>query len=294
MDMPVKETNKTIRLPGGRQLGYAEFGLPEGRPVFIFHGTPGSRLDGLYVQESDLAVLNLRVIVPDRPGIGLSDAKPRRRISDWPGDMIRLATALGIEQFAIVGVTGGAPYAAACALAIPELLTGVAIVSGIAPLDVSETTHGMGMQGMYMRMAHRAPWLTWLVQSQVALRFHINPERALKHMWGNFAKSDQTTLARPELRQAFIATMKEAYRRGIRGVAAEMSLFMRSWGFRLQDIEMPVYLWQGGADINVPPAMGHYLAKAIPNCYARFYPNEGNMIFANRVDEIMRVLFVSA
>ncbi len=47
-------------------------------------------------------------------------------------------------------------------------------------------------------------------------------------------------------------------------------MYARPWGFRLQDITVPVYLWHGGADINVPISVGRYVAESIPDCTERF------------------------
>ncbi len=54
---------------------------------------------------------------------------------------------------------------------------------------------------------------------------------------------------------------------------------------------MEVHLWHGEADTNVPPAMGRYLAAAIPHCRPHFYRNEGHLLAVNRMKEIQAALF---
>src|SRR4030065_1994205 len=123
--------NQTIKLPDGRNLGYDEYGPPEGKPLLYFHGAPSSRLEWTIFSSQALAQkLNLRVIGPDRPGIGLSDYQEGRRIRDWPKDVTALADSLGLERFAMLSYSMGGPYGLATAASIPQRLTKVGILSG--------------------------------------------------------------------------------------------------------------------------------------------------------------------
>ncbi|MBU1879209.1 MAG: alpha/beta hydrolase, partial [Chloroflexi bacterium] len=119
-----------ILLPDGRRLSYAEYGDPAGAPVFLFRGTPSSRL-ACHPDDTIATDLGARVIVTERPGFGRSDFQPGRTLLDWPADVVALADALGLDRFAIVGTSGGGPHAAACAYRIPQRLTLAAIVSGV-------------------------------------------------------------------------------------------------------------------------------------------------------------------
>ncbi len=130
----MSQFTQRITLSDGRMLSYDEYGPADGAPLFYFHGTPSSRLEWRLFGGEPLATrLRLRVIAMDRPGMGLSTFQRGRRPSDWPADVAALADALGIERFAVLGFSGGGPYAAACAVALPTRLTSVAIVSGAAP-----------------------------------------------------------------------------------------------------------------------------------------------------------------
>src|SRR3990172_1314809 len=104
-----------VRLPDGRKLAYAEFGPPDGHPVLYFHGAPSSRLEPLFLGDAELVRLGLRVIAPDRPGMGGSDFQPGRGFSHWPADVVALADALGLGKFGVFGVSGGGGYVSACA-----------------------------------------------------------------------------------------------------------------------------------------------------------------------------------
>src|SRR5512136_816792 len=125
-------SGKTIRLRDGRRLGYVEFGDPAGKPIFHFHGYPGSRLEGRIIHAAAVKC-GARFIAVDRPGMGLSDFKPKRTILDWPDDVVELADFLQIDQFAVEGASGGGPYSLACARKIPDRLTHVGVLSGVDP-----------------------------------------------------------------------------------------------------------------------------------------------------------------
>lgn len=287
----IEAMDHTLRLRDGRTLGYLELGEPAAPPVMIFHGSPGSRLDGLYVDLAEMGTLRARVIVPDRPGLGLSDFQPGRTLRNWSADVRELADALGLGRFAVMGVSGGGPYAAVCAHDLAERLTMVAIVSGLAPLSTPGVTKGMGIGRYLFRLARWAPWLAERLMAPMGAQLQSGPEQVLRQVIASFAKPDQEVMnARPWLQQAFLRSLREVYRQGVRGVAHDMAVCARPWGFRLEDIRLPVDVWQGEADTNVPPAMGRYLAQAVPNARAHFFPGEGHFMFVNHVHEIFGAL----
>jgi pimeloyl-ACP methyl ester carboxylesterase len=254
-----------------------------------FHGFPGSRAEGQLGDEA-AKTSGVRVIALDRPGMGLSDFKPGRGFIDWPDDVSEVAEALGLERFAVLGISGGSPYAAACAMKFSRRLTGVGIASGIGPLNAPGATHGMSQQNrLLLQAVGRFPALSRLFAGAVAVQVK-QPDRAIEQVRRSFAAVDQPYLDRPELRKTLKASFSEAFRNGGRGPAWEMRLYARPWGFRLEDIEMPVHLWHGEQDANAPIAMGRHLASAIPDCHANFYPREGHLHFVERLTEILCAL----
>src|SRR5436190_10650714 len=127
---------REIKLRDGRVLAYAEYGSPGGLPIIHCHGTPSSRVEGDLIFDAAIAAeLGVRIIVPDRPGMGRSDFQPGRRIVDWPNDVLELAAALGLDRFAVLGESGGSPYAAACAALIPARVRALGLLGGVAPFD---------------------------------------------------------------------------------------------------------------------------------------------------------------
>ncbi|MEM8962720.1 MAG: alpha/beta hydrolase, partial [Acidobacteriota bacterium] len=135
-------SNATIELDDGRRLGYADLGTPEGVPFFFFHGTPGSRLG--HVEHDALATIpGVRLLLPERPGYGLSDPKPDRTLLDWARDVAQLADHLGIERFAVGGESGGGPHALACAAALGERVSMVILLASPAPASAPAATRNM-------------------------------------------------------------------------------------------------------------------------------------------------------
>jgi pimeloyl-ACP methyl ester carboxylesterase len=286
---------RSIRLADGRALGYAEYGDPGGRPIFDFHGNPSSRLGSKLLEEAARQV-GARVIGVDRPGIGLSDHKPDRKLLDWPDDVTQLADALGIDRFAAMGGSGGGPAALACAFKIPSRLIPTGVLFGPRPLGAWGATAGwsapMRIQAFVGR--HGPLGIIDLIMKALSLAMERNAGEAMANMARNLPEPDREAFARPGVRELGIATIREAFRSGSRGAALDYALSMRPWGFRLEDIRTPVHLWHGEADTTVPPAMGRYLASAIPNCRPRFLANEGHYsLIPNHAAEILETLLAA-
>jgi pimeloyl-ACP methyl ester carboxylesterase len=285
--------HQSITLANGRRLGFAEYGDPSGKPVLFFPGTPSGRLFH-HPDESIAASLGARVITVDRPGYGLSDFQRERALLHWPQDVVQLADALGIDRFAVAGISGGSPYVAACAFEIAERLTAAGIVSGLGPTDWQGATEGMPRERQVgVRLARRAPWLVrpvlWLL-----LNPHRSPRRFYERMVSQSAEVDRAILARPAVRAMLIKNWSEANRHGVRGYAWETVIFSHHWGFGLEYIAMDVHLWHGEEDASMPIDVGHYMASTIPNCHSTFVHNEGHFLLFEHWREIIGTMVASA
>lgn len=270
------QQDKLLKLRDGRTLAYTEHGDFTGKPVFFFHGNPGSRLMR-HPDESIPRSLGVRVITPDRPGYGLSDYQPGRRLVDFPDDVVQLADALGLQRFAVFGVSAGGPYAAACAWKLPERVTGAAVVSSPAPFDREDAYAGLSVA--YAGAYKTARWPAWLLryilnrQTRAALR---DPERTLTDTQERLSPDDRALLTRPDMRAQVINYRAEATRQGVRGMVTEAQILVRPWGFRLQDIQPEVHLWYWEADAAISVQMGRYLEAHIPHTVPHFLPDGGH------------------
>jgi len=280
----------TISLKDDRTLAYAEYGDPRGKPVFFFHGTPGSRL--FRPRDEVTTRLGVRLICVERPGYGESTFQPGRRILDWPQDITQLASHLGIENFAVAGHSGGGPYVEACAYALPDRVTAAAILSGAGPMNTPNATQGMTALNKFgLTVGRFIPWPLW--QMLIWIFFHRradDPAADIDRGTGHRPPADEAQVSRPEVREACIRSEVEAFRPGLRGIAWDTRLLTRPWGFHLEDIHVPVHLWHGTDDDATPISMGRYVAGQIPNCRTTFCEGEAHLLLFPHWEEILAAL----
>jgi pimeloyl-ACP methyl ester carboxylesterase len=282
-----------IRLRDGRRLAYAEYGDPQGKPIFFFHGTPGSRLFH-HPDASVAASAGARIIAIDRPGFGRSDFKPGRTLLDWPNDVVQLADALDIQRFAVMGYSGGGPYAAVCALCIPDRLTAAGLVSSIAPLDNPQITRGMqGMGHLFFSLDRHFPPLAKLGCWLMCTTWRHNPDLYFRSQINGLRNSQEAQTWLPKMKAMLTADFIEAVRAGTQGITWDLELLARPWDFHLHVITADVFLWHGESDTQAPLVMGKRLASAIPHCRATFFPKEGHWAIYSHWQEILTALVQS-
>jgi len=282
-----------MELPDGRSLSWIELGDADGVPVLGFHGTPGSSRQ-FAIDEKSLVGAGVRFIAPDRPGYGLSTYQRDRALVGWAQDVRQLADHLQIDRFAVIGVSGGGPHAAVCACLLPDRVRAAGLVSGVGPLGEPGAEEGMlGFNRLTARIARRARWPLvpmFSLTTAVARRW---PERAMKTFLRQVPDSDAETLSRPEVVDAFVDDLRHASRTTGRAAAQDMALFAHDWGFRLEDITVPVHLWQGDADRNVPAAHARLQAQHIPGAVLHECPGAGHLLVVDHMEEILRVVTAS-
>jgi pimeloyl-ACP methyl ester carboxylesterase len=279
-----EESQGTITLADGRTLAYAFFGDPDGFPVFHFHGWPGSRLEPALVDDVARAH-RLRVIGVDRPGMGRSTFKRRRRLYDWPADVVALADALGIRRFAVLGYSGGGPYAAATAHALPERVIAATIVAGAGP-DIS--VGWRGWRRSMARLTRRIPALAFPTVLWLRTTFRLAPRFTMR-LARRVAPAHVRRYLTPPVQEALATEVHEAFAQGLRGEYHDMKLYLRSWGFDLAEVRVPVRLWHGELDVIVPIDQGRQVAAAIPGCDARFV-EASHLILVERAGDILSAI----
>jgi pimeloyl-ACP methyl ester carboxylesterase len=279
--------HQIVELRDGRALAYAEYGSPAGRAIVYCHGVPSSRVEGDLILDSDKAsALGLRIIVPDRPGMGYSKMQPSRSIVDWPNDVLDLAGALGLDSFAVLGSSGGSPYALACGALAPDRVRVVGVLGGVAPADAPGVLASMsGPLRLMFRLARFAPALLRGMFRLNLRAVQRGGAKASERMVAWAPEPDRVLLQRAEVRDGFMACFVEACRQGPAGPALDMALIARPWGFELSAVQVPTLLWHGEQDRNVPVSAGRYLAGALSRCSPTFYPNDAHLSLPLRHQE---------
>ncbi len=287
---PSPSTDLTVTLPDGRRLGYAEYGDPKGTPIFGLHGTPGSRLM-FRIADDDARALNIRLLAPERPGFGISCYSPGRDLASYAQDLADFADALGIERFAVAGVSGGAPYAAACAALLGDRITALALVSPIGPMAGAERPPSIGF-GHYtaFRLLPRITPLIAAIFGIGRLAFLHAPGLIFGFLLSRAAPSDWAILRRPEVRRNLLSGVAEGCRPGIRAGLQEMVIFSRPWNVPLDRITAPTYLWQGLSDRNVPVSAALRLGKLIPQCRTCEIPGAGHYWVFDNIPHILETI----
>jgi pimeloyl-ACP methyl ester carboxylesterase len=286
----LEKENQQFSLRTGRRLGFAEYGDPQGLPLLYFHGWPSSRLEARCTDKS-AAALQIRVIAVERPGFGQSDFLPDRRMAQWAQDMLEFADYLKLSRFSVLGVSGGGPYAAACAALMPERLSSVLMVCSVGPADAPGALDGMvALNRWLLTFARTVPWLAQRTASLCMKAFWGKGHQAIpRQIEEKLPPADKAVLQNPELREILTEASREALRPGVEGPAWDGFLLGQPWGFDLRSIRIPVRLWHGERDNVVPVAMGRCLAKMIPGCDATFYPEDGHFSLPyGRVEEILQ------
>jgi pimeloyl-ACP methyl ester carboxylesterase len=273
------EVDRTLRARDGRQVGFATFGDPAGVPVFYFHGLASSRLEGALAHPIGLQ-RNVCLVAIDRPGYGLTDTRPGHRIADVADDVLAVAEALGHEQFCLVSVSTGGPFALATAARLPERVRAIALVSSPAPYSERSGLVGMDIRSraILVWMPRFAPWLLGPIWNRLAELSGSDPAGLLRMIADTMPSSERRAITSPEVAEVFMNASYEAFRTGTGGVVAEQRLLARDWGFAIDAVKAPVWLWHGEEDGASPVAMARWLAAALPKCRAQFLPGRGAIV----------------
>lgn len=285
---PQKGRDQVVKLKSGRGLGMAHYGDPEGTPVFFFHGFPGSRFEGMLLGEP-ASEAGVHLIALDRPGFGLSDFAPNSTIGSWADDVAEVATILGIDRFGVIGVSGGGPFTLACAARIPDRLLGVAFVSGGPPPEAPTTQESaFESNAKIFRLGRYIPIIPRMMIAYMARKTRNNPDDLRDYLLPRVPPADRVHLERDELADTLRADQLEAMRQGARGPAHEILLHIDPWDFPWQNIQTPVHVWQGDADVQVDPGSVRWMVDRLPNAIPHYIPDGGH--YSVIVEEVPHIL----
>ncbi|MDW5609827.1 alpha/beta fold hydrolase [Mycolicibacterium sp. jd] len=265
-----------VLVDSDRQLGFAEFGDPQGRAIFWLHGTPGARRQ-IPVEARVFAERNsIRLIGVDRPGIGSSTPHEYEKVIDFADDLRTVADTLGISKMQVIGLSGGGPYTLGAAAAMPDRVVAVGVLGGVAPTRGSDAIGGgiMGNIGLPVApVLERVGTPLSLVATGLIRLIKPVAEPALYLYASISPEGDRRLLVRPEFKAMFLDDLLNGSRRQLAAPFADVVVFARDWGFRLDEVKVPVHWWHGDCDHIVPFAHGKHVAALLPD--AQFYPLPG-------------------
>jgi pimeloyl-ACP methyl ester carboxylesterase len=282
--MNVQKENAIVPVGRRRIIEYGDYGAEEGTDALYFHGIAGSsREAGLADTIAKRAGIKLRA--PNRYGVGRTTYQAHSKPKDWAEDIQRLADALKMQTFRIIGMSAGSQYALACARYIEAgRLEGVTIIGGPAPLHEPEMLEQLSPSDRSMiRLASKMPFLARIKLLTKVVREKIFPGSYLSSVSGNLPDCDRAIIARPDVNRVLQASITEAIQQGTRGIYHNMCALLQPWGFHLSDIPKAVKLrmFHGEKDRTVPPFMGRHNAARIEHAETEFFPEAGHFMAAD-------------
>lgn len=263
-----------VRRHDGGAIAVALAGERGGTPLLLCHGLADSRLFADFLAPVGQAS-GLLLVAPDRPGTGRSDFRPLSCVVDWAAEAESVLDALGLDHAAVLGISAGGPFAAACAAALPARIRALVLVSSLGQLGWG--TRGMAAgERMSLLVASRAPTFGGWFLGRLAALARRSPELFLRIATSELPKADRAALKQPEERTAFVAGYLEAFRHGSAGVAQDLRVLTRPWGFELSAIRVPTWIHHGDADTTVPLRHAHRFAAAISDAELVVHPGQGH------------------
>ena len=283
------QQNQIITLPDGRTLGYAEYGHPNGKVVFFLHGQPGNRL--FHPNPEITYQAGIRLIVPDRPGYGLSSFAPQRRLIDWPQDLHQLSRHLKADRYGIIGFSAGGPYALACGAVFPQNVSRLLLISSAPPLSDPS-------------LKAELPFLvrlnSWMLKASRILFYSSfrlywkhtrdNPRQFIRIAKSQSSPADQALLEKEEVDAMLLQTWEENLRIDSRGYAKDAELLLQDWGLDLAKIDLEVHLWWGTQDKTTPTFIQEYFAQHLPKSRLHQQPDAGHFGFLAAWDKICQLM----
>lgn len=282
----------TVGLPDGRRMGFAEFGDPRGRPVIWLHGTPGARRQIPHEARRFALAHKVRLVGIDRPGIGSSSSHVYEHVIAFARDMDSVADALGIDDMAIIGLSGGGPYALAVGAELNARVRAIGVLGGVAPTRGPDAIDG-GLVALGVRLS----WVLRLgrVPLGVALGSLVRAVRplgspALELYAKASPEGDRRLLGRPEFKAMFLDDLFNGSRHQFQGPIADVIAFTKDWGFIAADVNVPVVWWHGDHDHIVPFAHGVHMVSRLPEATLQVLSGESHLGGLGIAEEILSTL----
>jgi pimeloyl-ACP methyl ester carboxylesterase len=278
-----QSTPRLLDLADGSQVAIAEYGDPNGTPVVFCHGWPASRLQAGLLHEHGLE-FGARIISPDRPGVGHSPARLGRTLRDWPQLLGHMADALGLDQFRVLGVSGGGPYALAAAWGLPDRIPAVSVVCSAPPLAERNDIQHLNPAYRWLLRTQRVhpDVLRWLFRAARPIARVRPPVWARSWLLRTLPPPEAETLADRHIFDTCFHNYLESWRGGADGLYGDGAIFAQPWGFPLEEVRVHVRLWHGKQDRNFAWELAQEMAAKLPDCEATYLDNEAHYSLAIR------------
>ena len=285
---PLREHEGILTHERGRRVQYAVLGARDlSKVVFYSHGFPASRLEAS-IAHGVARELGITVVALDRPGFGGSDWYPERKIEDWAQDVQLVAGHLGIARYGILGVSGGTPTAVAAAALLPEQVTQLVVVSGVAPMHDPQALSGMHwVNRALLKVGQRCTGLGRVAIGGIAALWRTVPGAAQLWFSSVLPKADREIVHRPEVGVILARNIQESLRPGIRGVVTEFGLLLSDWRGLPPRVAVPTSIWHGDMDTYVPISMAEILHKSIPNSTFQQVKGGGHFMIVDRLQTVL-------
>ncbi|MGD9385619.1 MAG: alpha/beta hydrolase [Thioalkalispiraceae bacterium] len=263
-------------LQNGMKISYARYGVAGGNPALYFHGLPGSRLEGELLNAAAVKY-GIDLIAPDRFGYGNSSPVRQGRYLTWVTAVEELTDTLHYDQFYLIAVSGGAPYALACASQLPSRVIATGICCGLGSLVVPELR---AVMSMYARgalfLAGYSPWLLKISYgSVISLLLRCVPRQVVSFLGKINSKADQAILAESEVHRIMANNLACAFSRTNAGGIDDLVAANQAWPFELSRVKS-LQLWHGEQDHVVAPLHSKWLQQQVPDSELHLVPGEGH------------------
>lgn len=276
---PVPGTDASVTLADGRRVTYRRYGPRDGFPMLAMHGTPGSRLK-FASSEVHAVRLGLNVIAVDRWGYGGTDGHPAPTLAAFADDIDRFADAIGIGNFAVLGVSGGGPYATAVAACLGARVSACALFAPVGPIAGEADAKITAFHRFCFGRLSASPKAVRAVFQGFRWLLQHSPVAAMRIAMSRVPPADKRVLASGEHEMRLARAFIEGLRPGADGPVTDLAIFGRPWNVPLAQATAPARLWIGSDDRNVPISAARRLASRLPHCSLIELPGEGHLWIA--------------
>jgi len=280
----------SVTRPDGRTVAYASWGDPDGRPLLQIHGTPGSRLSRS-PHQSAYVEAGAHVVTFDRPGYGQSSPWRDRTVLDIADDALAVADAAGWDRFSVLGISGGGPHALALGVRAPERIVRLGVAVGGTPAELIDADD---------LIAHNAEGLRRVREegresleefmAPIAEQLAADTMAAFDDAVADSPEPDRQWTARPEVREALVEGIREAFANGPEGWLDDAWALSTDWGFALGDVTAPVWFWYGELDRNVPIGAVRRMTEQLNVASFELIPGKGHFGWLEQEGQVLRTL----